>query len=226
MEVGMTEFKSKVTQHLQEIINLTQLEISNQRNLTLSKIPKFSLDTLHCDGAKLVSNRKDLISRLPSEGVVAELGADEGSFSVEIVSITNPQKFIIVDAWHTNRYGDDKANKVKELFEKQIIDDKIKIVRSLSVEAADQFDDNYFDWIYIDTDHSYETTIAELFAYERTIKPGGYICGHDYAMGNWASGYKYGVIEAVAEFCVKRNWKIAYITADYTENPSFAIRKI
>ena len=45
-------------------------------------------------------------------------------------------------------------------------------------------------------------------------------------MGNWASGYKYGVIEAVAEFCVKRNWKIAYVTADYTENPSFAIRKI
>ena len=50
--------------------------------------------------------------------------------------------------------------------------------------------------------------------------------GHDYVMGNWRKSGKYGVIEAVAEFCVNRSWKLIYWTADFTENNSFAIQRI
>lgn len=222
----MKDFNSQVAHYARGIVNATQSEISAQRSTVLSQIPKFSLEKIHCEGATLVLNRSDLIKKMPSQGIVAELGADKGEFSQEICNATNPQKFIIVDAWDTERYGEDKAKGVTELFHKKINAGQVEIVRSLSVPAAEQFDDNYFDWIYIDTDHSYKTTLAELYAYERTIKNGGYICGHDYVMGNWASGYKYGVIEAVAEFCVNRNWKISYLTADFTENNSFAISKI
>ncbi len=218
--------KSKILQHLQEIINLTQNEIAIQRNQALSDIPKYSVEKKHCEGAILLNNRSQLIKKMHSKGIVAEIGADEGKFSQEIIKATDPAKLVIVDAWHTERYDESKANSVKDLFESEIAAGQVEIVRSLSVEAAKHFDDNYFDWIYIDTDHSYKTTLAELYAYERTIKEGGYICGHDYVMGNWASGYKYGVIEAVAEFCLERDWKISYITADYTENNSFAICKI
>ena len=222
----MTDFNSKVAQHVRGIVDATQNEISTQRSQVLSGLPRFSLEKMHCDEAKLVLNRRELIKKMPSKGVVAELGADEGEFSLEICNATDPQKFVIVDAWDTDRYGEDKAKNVRELFHEKIGAGKVEIVRSLSVPAAERFEDNYFDWIYIDTDHSYKTTLAELYAYERTIKNGGYICGHDYVMGNWASGYKYGVIEAVAEFCVSRSWKISYLTADFTENNSFAICKI
>lgn len=222
----MTDFNSQVAHHARGIVNATQTEISSQRSKVLSEIPKFSLEKIHCDDARLVLNRSDLLKKMPTQGIVAELGADEGKFSLEIFNVTNPQKFIIVDAWDTERYGEDKALGVTEMFDEKINTGQVEIVRSLSVPAAEKFDDNYFDWIYVDTDHSYKTTLAELYAYERTIKNGGYICGHDYVMGNWASGYKYGVIEAVAEFCVSKNWKISYLTADYTENNSFAICKI
>ena len=37
------------------------------------------------------------------------------------------------------------------------------------------FKDDYFDWIYIDTDHSYPTTIGELEAYAPKIKENGII---------------------------------------------------
>ena len=37
--------------------------------------------------------------------------------------------------------------------------------RSTSAEAALTFDDEYFDWVYIDGDHSYEAVLADLRAF-------------------------------------------------------------
>ena len=45
-------------------------------------------------------------------------------------------------------------------------------------------------------------------------------------MGNWLKSYRYGVIEAVHQFCVENNWQIILLTADQTENLSFAIKRI
>jgi hypothetical protein len=40
------------------------------------------------------------------------------------------------------------------------------------------------------------------------------------------NGYRYGVIEAVHEFCIAHNWELLYLTVDYPEVPSFAIRRV
>lgn len=82
------------------------------------------------------------------------------------------------------------------------------------------------DWIYIDTDHSYETTRDELRLYASKVKDGGIIAGHDYVKGNWITTYRYGVIEAVHEFCVGNDWELIYLTAEPLESQSFAIRKV
>ena len=55
-------------------------------------------------------------------------------------------------------------------FLKKINSKIINISRVTSVDAASSFNDSYFDWIYIDTDHSYSTTLNELLAYEKKIK--------------------------------------------------------
>ena len=73
----------------------------------------------------------------------------------------------------------------------------------MSTDAIGDFEDSTFDWIYIDTDHSYELTYKELRGYAPKVKPDGIIAGHDYSMGNWIDAYRYGVIEAVNEFCVQ-----------------------
>jgi len=102
----------------------------------------------------------------------------------------------------------------------------VAINLGLSIEVGRTFPDAYFDWIYIDTDHSYPTTRDELAVYESKMKPGGIIAGHDYVMGNWRGSLKFGVIEAVHEFCIARNWELLYVTTEQTTNASFAIRKI
>lgn len=103
---------------------------------------------------------------------------------------------------------------------------KSTFIKKLSTDAAYDFPDNYFDWIYIDTDHTYETTRDELRLYAPKMKKGGIIAGHDYVHGNWISTFRYGVVEAVHEFCVQFGWEIIYLTIEPTENQSFAIRKI
>ena len=219
-------FNEKIHENIQQIIKATSDELHQARTRQIKAIPKHKLASINCAQGQLLSNRDELIKKMPSMGVVAELGADKGEFSSKILEIVKPRKLHIIDAWHTERYDDHKAKYVAQLFREQVAFGQVDLIRSLSVDAAKQFKDSYFDWIYIDTDHSYDTTLAELLAYERTIKKEGFICGHDYVMGNWITGYKYGVIEAVAEFCVMRNWRLAYLTTDFTENNSFALARI
>ena len=58
------------------------------------------------------------------------------------------------------------------------------------------------------------------------IKPNGFIAGHDYLLGNWNGLVRYGVREAVYEFCTKYNWEIVFLTSEINNSPSFAIKEI
>ena len=57
---------------------------------------------------------------------------------------------------------------------------RVVFFREASTRAALRFLDHSIDMIFIDGDHSYSAVMADITAWERTIKPGGLICGHDY----------------------------------------------
>ena len=174
----------------------------------------------------MLLDRAELLRRLPKEAVVAEIGVDEGKFSRLINRITRPAKFHLIDIWGTDRFHDGKYEGVKSYFSEEIKRGDVVITKKLSTEAVHGFPNNYFDWIYIDTDHMYETTRDELTLFAAKMKPGGIIAGHDYVKGNWISSLRYGVVEAVHEFCVNHGWELIYVTAEPIEGNSFAIRKL
>jgi hypothetical protein len=116
--------------------------------------------------------------------------------------------------------------KVHTRFTDLIKQDRVEIVRNLSFEAIASFPDQCFDWVYLDTDHSLETTRKELELLRPKMKMEGIIAGHDYIVGNWKTGYRYGVMEAVREFCLKYHWEMIYLTHELNDHPSFAIRRI
>lgn len=167
-----------------------------------------------------------MLSYLPKNAVVAELGVDKGDFSKSILDTTQPSKLHLVDLWNTERYHEGKKLHVQKRFENEINSNQVEVNIGLSTSVVDQFPDQYFDWIYIDTDHSYSTTASELQKYKSKMKKNGIICGHDYKLGNWDGMVRYGVIEAVAEFCVRENWELLFVTTELTIHPSFAIRAI
>lgn len=200
--------------------------LTQQRQHRENQIPKIPLQPEHVENCELLLNRQQLLDKMKKNSVVAEIGVDEGKFSQLIHKKVKPRKFHLIDMWGSDRFHDGKFEAVKDYFAEEIVEDTVQIHKKMSTKAAHDFENEYFDWIYIDTDHSYETTRDELQLYAPKMKPGGIMAGHDYRMGNWVSMYRYGVIEAVHEFCVKQNWEILYLTSEPTESQSFAIRKI
>ena len=212
---------------LSAVYNLTLKLLVKKINTRVSaRIPKIEINEVHIRNTKLLTTREELIKHLPKQGVVGEMGVDQGHFSKSILNLNNPKTLHLIDFWGSKRYGQEKKKLVETKFKKEIEDQRIKIDIGLSTEVVNIYPDNYFDWIYIDTDHSYKTTIKELEVYRNKIKPNGFIAGHDYSLGNWDGLVRYGVREAVYEFCTKYNWEIVFLTSEINNSPSFAIKEI
>jgi hypothetical protein len=208
------------------IYNFMQRKISSIQAKVDDQIPKFDLLERHLTHVKLLPNRRVLLEYLPKNGIVAELGVNRGEFSLEIMQACKPEVLHLVDAWGSERYHGGLRTVVENTFEKDIAAGRVQIHQGYSTEMASKFPDGFFDWIYIDTDHSYEVTKAELQAYKHKIKSEGIIAGHDYIQGNWGRILRYGVMEAVHEFCVQEDWELVFLTTEMSNSPSFAIRKI
>lgn len=78
--------------------------------------------------------------------------------------------------------------------------ERTNIFRMRSSEAAGMAKALY-DFVFLDADHSYEGCAADLAAWAPKVRPGGYICGHDYENTDFP---KFGVTQAVDEFVAER----------------------
>ncbi|QJR81841.1 class I SAM-dependent methyltransferase [Alteromonas pelagimontana] len=216
-DINLVEIQKKFAE-----MEIQYRQLEQKRSIESMKY--YPLKEKHIVHAKLLASREDLLKELPPESVGAEIGVDKGEFSQMILSVVRPEKLHLIDIWGTERYNSELWRLVNEGFADQITSGQVEIHRKLSIEAADDFPDNYFNWVYIDTDHSYETTYKELQLYSKKVKAGGLIMGHDYCMGNWIKNYKYGVTEAVYRFCVEQDYEIVFLSMEITQ--SFGLRKI
>ena len=71
--------------------------------------------------------------------------------------------------------------------------------------------DEYFDLVYIDADHTYESVKDDIAAWFPKVKPGGWITGHDYVDGYENDPNIYGVIPAVNELVVKHDLTLSFV---------------
>jgi hypothetical protein len=170
-----------------------------------------------------LANRDILISLFPKNTIGMELGVDEGGFSKTIEKTVNPSKLYLVDAWINQDckiYNDPintstdrqlaKYQKVKEYFSKN---PNIEVIRGYSSEVVKTIPDNFLDWIYIDSNHSYESVKEDLKIWCPKVKVGGFITGHDYIKPEDA-GYPVGVIKALHEFISEKGYNLDYLTTE------------
>ncbi len=202
-------------------------EFLKEKMTEQEKLPNINLQNVNIRNLKVLVDRIDLLKQLPKKKIVAEIGVDKGDYSRIIYETCLPAKLHLIDAWQDqNRYHKGLKANVEAMFNEEISDQKIQIDVGLSTHVLPTFPDGYFDWVYLDTDHTYETTMCELNILSSKVKSNGIIAGHDYSLGNWINGYRYGVIEAVNEFCVKNNWEMIFLTIETDQYNSFAIRRI
>jgi len=150
-----------------------------------------------------------VLEKIAQGAKCAEIGVFNGAFSRKIFS-KNPSEIHLVDPWvqQTDQHDqhakdsqeeqDARFQKVKNWADEMSSDEtKISVYRDFSENAAKNFSNNYFDWIYIDGDHRYEAVKIDLESWWPKLKPGGWITGDDYTQkSDW------GAVEAVNQFAM------------------------
>jgi len=71
---------------------------------------------------------------------------------------------------------------------------QLHILKMSSLQAAKIFPNKYFDLVFLDSDHRYESTKAEIEAWLPKVKENGILSGHDYT-----ATHHEGVTKAVNE---------------------------
>jgi hypothetical protein len=184
-----------------------------------------ALQEQHVAAARLLPTREALLDELPKGGIVAEIGVAGGDFSSEILRRCLVERLHLIDSWMSDRYAHEFEG-VQSRFAREICVGKVEVNRGLSEEVLAGFPDSYFDWVYVDSDHGYATTLAELSVCSRKVKPGGMITGHDFCVGNVRKRLPYGVIQAVNDFCIANDWGFTYLTVESHGHFSFCLQAL
>lgn len=143
-----------------------------RREAETQTIPYHDLEHKHVEHAQLLASRSELLARMPQRRIVAEIGVDEGEFSAEILAVARPVALHLIDIWNSARYHEGKHMSVAKRFHEEIAAGHVVIHRGYSTEVLPNFPDSTFDWVYIDRDHGYAVTAAELALARAKVKPG------------------------------------------------------
>jgi len=164
--------------------------------------------------------------------VGVEVGVDQGLFSKVLLS-KGPKKLYLVDAWRTVEGTDrttgaqqsvheEKCKSVMEMFRDE---PRVEIIRFWSEEASSKFDNNSLDWVYIDARHDYGGVMSDLKAWEKKIKPTGFLWGDDYRTPDMKHKPRVDVRRAVADFTRDTEWKLIGLTTEEKRSKSFFLAK-
>jgi len=140
---------------------------------------------------------------------VAEIGVFEGEMIVRVMSDNSCNGLIkeyhAIDPYskyckrHCGRFKPwaldiDVWPKVNRLLEEySFFDNKVRLIRKWSVEASKDYQDGYFDIVFIDANHTKPGISSDIKHWYPKVRDGGILCGHDY--GNNAKGF--GVTQVV-----------------------------
>jgi hypothetical protein len=173
----------------------------------------------------IVETRNELLDLLPINLTICEIGVFKGEFSKILLDKMKPKELHLIDIFEGQMCSGDKDGnnivwtnlndeylKLIELFK---LNENVFIHKGMSYSILENFDDEFFDLIYVDGDHSYNGVKKDLEVSFRKIKNNGFILGHDY------TPQFQGVIDAVNEFCLKYKQSISMLTKDGC--PTFVI---
>jgi len=124
------------------ITTLFYKKIIERQKYIINKIPKYKLDKIHIQNARLLINREEMISLFPKNGICAELGVGKGDFSKNILEMSSPQKLHLIDLWGTQRYNDEMRIYVENYFKDEISKGVVEINVGMSTDIVDKFENN------------------------------------------------------------------------------------
>jgi len=143
---------------------------------------------------KVLPRRENIIEDLPKGGIGVEVGTQTGRFARTLMDAAQPKKLYLLDINYTPFR--------REYVAAELDQGTVVTKEGSSWELLDEFEDNYFDFAYIDAGHGYDMVKNDLEAAMRKVKPGGYIVCNDFVVWSAMEAVTYGVHKAVTETIV------------------------
>lgn len=145
-----------------------------------------------------------------------EVGVYKGEFSKALCAGNPKLELTGIDSWSAytgyNEYQtEDLDTKIYAEALANTAGYKVSLIKSLSMDAVKDFEDESLDFVFIDANHDYKYVLEDIAAWSRKVRLGGIVCGHDYIK---TAKYDFGVIEAVNKWCADNNIKILFIWND------------
>lgn len=172
--------------------------------------------------------RVRLLQVVPVGGTVAEVGTFRGDFARQIIDTSKVKELNLIDPWkHQDDLGYplDLTNvsdghhevvfgSVLARFSKEINRGQVILHRGLSHDVVNKFPDEYFDWVYIDANHTFESVLSDLRLFSKKTKEDGFICGDDFDNHINAQKKNFGVVRAVNEFIEETGYRLVALFLD------------
>ena len=195
-----------------------------------------------------ISDRTDIAEvaerQFKKIGNAIEVGVWRGEFAAHNLRFWSGN-YVMCDLWGFREDGtadknmDDKGSWNEVMFDAirntLFAGERVTMNKGASIEVAKTFPDNFFDWIYLDALHDYDSVMADMEAWWPKLRTGGLFSGDDFGdqslrwqekYGGVAKGFNWGVREAVTEFAAKYN-KQFFVTwmNDKTQCPAWYLVK-
>ena len=175
---------------------------------------------------KKIYTRQEIPTFLKLMGLtdrICELGVATGGNLWPMICNTYPKYALAIDVWDTEAcpyYPQEKHDRnyahVQKIFRKVKgwAGTDLDIVKGDHNLLVDNYEDESFDYVYIDSDHSYEATSKDIELWWPKVKKGGILAGHDYNSRNKL----YGVVEAVNEFVEANDIDLFHLTKEFPKS--------
>ena len=168
--------------------------------------PEYNIDHFYdqIDGFSSYEDQGELLNtilnnlNISNKLNIAEIGVYKGRctsmWNVELMNKRVNYTYYAIDHF-SGSSEHDKSVDYYEITKENIkhIIENISLIKNDSISESKNYDNNYFDVVYIDASHEYEYVKNDIISWLPKVKKGGIICGDDYIDG-WP-----GVIQAVNE---------------------------
>lgn len=114
-----------------------------------------------------------------------ELGVLQGEMSFHLLENCPGLHLVCVDTWDGEGIAMSKPHPMalyfaafsQEVFAKYA--DRCLIMKCTTDEAAVWFPEHFFDFVFLDADHSFDGAYQDIMNWRDLVKPSGMLCGHD-----------------------------------------------
>ena len=140
----------------------------------------------------------------------AEIGVRVGRYSAKLCEANSSLTLYSIDPWkaYSDRYPQDRQDRIYQEAIKRLTPYNAKILRKESMEALGDFEDGYFDFVFIDGNHLFDYVAPDIIFWSRKVRSGGMVCVHDFYHGET------GVVMAVEAYTYSNDIRPWYTTKE------------